>query len=149
MLKYNPKHFTAAEFVPQSVFSRFGDLSLRFLSPDLLELCDNLRAIFGPCSINDWNIGGSRQSCGLRLPDDPNVKNTPLSAHLHGCAADLHFTAYTPDQVREWIRKNAADPRIAMLTEVEADTMGWVHAVAGTNVKPILFVPNPTKSGGN
>ena len=95
-MKLNPR-FTIQEYVPQSVYEKYGDKSVRFISTALIkadyQLLKDLEKHYGreiTCSINTWSFGGDRQYSGLRVEGEPYYR--PLSLHSSGSASDKIFT---------------------------------------------------------
>ena len=89
---YIPKHFSAAELVPEKLHAKYksrGDAwLLRILFDErLLMTIDTIRENFGPMTINDWSWGGANQYRGIRPPDCSI--GAGLSQHRFGRAVDM------------------------------------------------------------
>ena len=131
---YVCRHFRIQELVYRSLFERFRLIPERLwmaFDPRELWTLDALRDRYGPCDINNWHNGGTRELCGLR-PSDCEIGSS-LSQHMFGRASDKHFRLATPDEVRLDILKNQAEEPFKFITRIERDTPGWVHSECGSN----------------
>ena len=122
---YVCRDFDIHELVPKSVFERFGVNAWQFLNPIALQGLDGLRDFFGkPIICNTWHRGGKFQFRGFR-PADCTV-GAPLSQHRLGNAFDLDIRGLSAEDARQAILHNADDPRLALITCIEAD-VNWLH----------------------
>ena len=120
---YQPEHFIAQEFVPESVYNKRGHKSLELINPRLLASYDQLRKKFGPCTINNWHIGGNFTESGLRVPGDEYYSQ--FSQHSYGNAGDGKFSLITPEEIRIYILANPDE--FPYITFLELDTDSWLH----------------------
>lgn len=123
------KNFILQEFVPKSVFNRFGANSMWFIDTRIIEVAQFFRDRYNlPITINDWYKGGKRTLSGFRPPT--SKVGASLSQHKFGRAADLKWlnqNTITIDEIREDIRKNQRLFRDIGLTAVEEGTDTWLH----------------------
>ena len=95
-MKLNDR-FCIQEYVPKSLYEKYGNKSVRWMSNIIIEadlqLVLDLEEHFErkvSCTINDWkwNKKGS-QYRGVRVPNEPYYRVTSL--HAHGMASDKLF----------------------------------------------------------
>ena len=136
------KNFIIQEFVPQSVYEKWGEKSIWFVQPRIILLAQFLREKFGrPVTINDWHNGGSYQERGYRLPDSPT--GGYQSQHKFGNAIDFNIYDLTPDEIRHEILANQSVFMSNGLTTLEdaAYAPTWVHGdCRNTRMDEILIV---------
>jgi hypothetical protein len=118
------KYFKIHELVPEYIFDKYGEKSWRFFNRELIRSIDALKETFprGTVTINNWFWGGKFQWSGLRTPQSPVYSET--SMHSMGKAADLKFSEYTADEVRDYILDN-----IKLFPFIKGLELGtsWVH----------------------
>lgn len=138
-----PKNFSGPEFVPPEIWKRFGDKSIWFLDPRILDLSQFFRDRFeAVMRINTWSAGGNLSLRGFRPP--ATSIGALLSQHKFGRAIDFNIDGYSPDEIRQDIFDNEQMYlRETPLTTIEsgeiADT--WVHAdIRSTGLNEILVV---------
>lgn len=118
-MAYVSKYFKNHELLPKGV----TDISL--IDEDLLVLIDEIRELLGvPCTINNYESGGSRQWCGLRTKDC--TIGAPKSQHRLGKAADLHPKGISAEDARATIKKAVEAGLLPELGGVE-NSVGWLH----------------------
>ena len=128
---YKPKYFTSQEFVPRSIHEKRGDRSFELMDQRILITADRLRVAFGPLICNNWHVGGSRGSSGLRVPDSSYYRRT--SQHTFGRAIDLISPTLSAQEMREYILNHA--DYFPHITFIEHEVT-WLH-VDCRNCQPI------------
>lgn len=135
-------NFTIHEFVPKSVYERFGNKSIWFIDIRIVRICQFLRDyIDRPLKINDWHIGGSFQNSGFRLSDE--TVGSPMSQHKYGRAADIKIEGFSTDEIHEAILNNWGELSAIGLTTLEKaiKTPTWCHLdTRYTGMSSIFFV---------
>jgi len=144
-------NFSLLEFIPQTIYKKWGDKSVQFLDMRIVHFAqavrDNLKM---PIVINNWHLGGKYQESGLRAF---NTKTgASMSQHKFGRAVDLKI-ADGKGGVRsdsgEILRKHVQDnwDRYKQwITTTEADTDTWAHFDCRyTGMDTLLIVPMPKK----
>jgi len=137
-------HFDIRELVPAPIWNRYGDSSIWFLDPRMIEFMQFVRARYNvPVLVNTWHTGGSLENRGFRLPN--TSIGAKYSQHKFGRAADFNVTGMTPDQVRADIMKNQKDFIAAGLTTIEAGEFAptWVHADCRLTRMDTILVVKP------
>ena len=135
-------HFYLQEFVPESIYSRFGQNSLWFIDPKVISIAGWIRDYFEkPLIINTWHMGGNRQYSGFRPP--ATKVGALLSQHRYGRAMDFYITSIPAQEIQLAIKKNFLFLKQLGLTTMEAGTDTWTHLdVRFTNSSDLLLV-NP------
>ena len=112
------------EYIPRQLYEKYkgreGEL-IKLLDKRLVESDQKLRDLFGPVTINNWWLGGSRNWSGVRTSDSPYY--SPTSQHTHGKASDKLFSRHSAKEVQEYIQKNYRELGI---TGLELGVT-WVH----------------------
>jgi hypothetical protein len=62
------ENFDLKELVNPNIYSRIGDRAADFLNVNTPSVLEDLRADFGPITVNDWPFGGNYKDSGLREP---------------------------------------------------------------------------------
>ena len=122
MNTYRPKHFQLEELVPPETIDALGQNAWIVLDPRALVTLDQLRAAYGPCTVNNWHIGGNLRYRGFR-PTECTV-GAHHSQHRYGRAFDCSFQGKTAQVVRESIMSDTT--HFPYLTTLESD-VSWVH----------------------
>lgn len=133
------ENFTIQEFVPKEVYQKWGNNSIWFIDPVIIQVAQALRDEFGPVIIN----GGSYNYSGFR-PADCSV-GAKLSQHRFGRAIDCKFKNITPQKAYTEILVNQKHWMESGITTMEniAKTTSWLHVdCRTTNMNEILIV-NP------
>ena len=135
-------HFYLQEFVPESIYKRFGNRALWFIDPRLVSIAEWIRDyVDTPILINNWHMGGSRQFSGFRPPECK--VGAALSQHRYGRAMDIVIPKVPAPQVQEVIQSNFVFLKTLGLTTMEAHTRTWTHLdVRQTGASHLLLV-NP------
>lgn len=135
------KNFIIQEFVPPSIYERFGESSIWFIDQRIILLAQFFRDMYGPITINNWHTGGIYDSRGFRPPNDPD--GGFLSQHKFGRAVDLGFRNAPAEVVRNYIRKDFIRLNKEFgLTTIEEGTPTWVHLdLRHTGLDHLMEVP--------
>jgi len=137
-------NFDLREFVPPSVWNRFGTASQWFLDPRMLDLAQFYRDYFeAPVRVNDWHYGGDFTERGFRVPDTNT--GARLSQHKFGRAFDCNVEGYTPDEVRREIKQNEKLFMEKGLTTLESGDIAttWVHSDIRSTDRNSIFIVTP------
>lgn len=139
------KNFTIQEFVPKNVYEQFGDKSIWFIDPRMVQLAQYIRDYFArSMTINNWSTGGSFNYRGFR--DDSfyaNNKKGLFSQHRFGRAIDFNIDGMECDEIRNVFLANQNAWMDAGLTTIEHEKFSptWVHIdIRTTSMKEILIV---------
>lgn len=123
MISYKSKHFTIKEFVPYSIFQKYGEQSLLFMDSRIVEAMDLIRDHFNkPVRINDWATGGNFQWRGFR--NSVCREYLPSSQHSFGRAIDFNVEFIPAETIRQTILDNS--DKFFMISAMEKD-VPWVH----------------------
>ena len=138
---YLPKNFIIQEFVPKSVYTKFGDNAYWFLDPNLIYTIDKIRDYYKkPITVNNWHTGGKFQYRGLRTNECPEY--TPFSQHALGNALDFDIEGVAAADVRKWILNNSASEMCKYISCIE-DGVSWVHMDTRPLNQSKILVVNP------
>lgn len=121
-------NFYLEEFIPETVYTQFGEKSIMFLDPRLPLLVQNIRNMAGvPISVNNWKNGGNRIESGYRIPRTST--GAEYSMHKRGAAADLHPEGMTIEELFEKVKYNFEFLNKLGLTTCEdiSSTKSWLH----------------------
>jgi hypothetical protein len=119
------KSFIIQELVPPTIFAARGDRAWELIDVNAARSLQALRDRFGPCTVNNWHIGGRLTLRGLRPFNTP--EGAAYSQHKYGRAFDCSFRDATPREVFDEIRKDPAKfPLITALEDVNF-TPTWLH----------------------
>jgi hypothetical protein len=119
------ENFRLEEFVPPSIFHRYGSKAIWFIDPKMVDIAQSLRYEFDvPGTINNWHSGGQLMNRGYRTPGAE--VGAYLSQHKKGCAIDISFEGISPDEVYDYVRLFW---RALGVTAIEDTTYtpSWVH----------------------
>jgi len=130
------KYFEIYELVPEHIYNKFGDKAWWFIDPKLIKTLDKLKEIFnkGTIVINDYHWNGKRNWSGLRVAGCPYYSET--SQHSFGRATDCIFSAYSAEEVRDFIIFNPN--KFPEVKGIELD-VSWLHIDVRNSDKVILF----------
>jgi hypothetical protein len=122
---YKCKHFDIKELVDKQTYDKFGEQAWMFFDDRILITLDNIREYFNkPVTVNNWSVGGSYDSRGLRRPTDPT--GASFSQHRFGRAIDFSVKDMTADEVRKIILDGQDNSLFQYIKRIEKDT-SWVH----------------------
>jgi hypothetical protein len=128
---YICRHFKIYELVDKKTFDRFGLHAWMFLNPTALQALDGIRDFFTelrgkdtPVIVNNYHSGGPFQYRGLR-PLSCAI-GAEYSQHRLGNAFDCDIKGVSAERARQIILEHKDDPRLAMITCIEAD-VNWLH----------------------
>lgn len=135
-------YFKVQEFVPKSIYEKYGENAIWFVDPRIQKLANFVRTFFGkPVTINNWSWGGEFNERGFREPD--SATGAKLSQHRFGRAIDISIAGMTPKQVSTAVLANERAFMDAGLTCMEdiKDTPTWNHLdIRQTGLDKILIV---------
>lgn len=143
-------HFYIEDFVPKIIFSSWGEKSLWFISPFMVNYVELLWNRFNKqVIINTWKQGGVLENRGFRLPDCPT--GGKLSQHKFKNAVDTNVLGISPEEVYKDIQNNfSIYSKVGLTTvedikfttgDVEGDLKGWNHGDGRwTNQNELLIV---------
>lgn len=146
-------HFFTEDFVPKIIHTQFGDKSIWFITPFMVNYAELLWTRYNKqVIINNWKDGGSMEHRGYREPD--YTIGGKLSQHKFKCAIDSNVLGIAPEEVAQDITANFAGiyskvglttiENIAFTTgDAVGDLKGWNHGdCRWTNSNQLLIV-NP------
>jgi hypothetical protein len=122
-------HFDLREFVPKSVYDIFGDSSIQFIDPRIINLAEFYRSYFGKAvTVNTWSNGGAFKERGFREPN--TTTGAMYSQHKMGRAFDCNVDGITPNEMYIEILKKPQPFIERGLTTLESIsyTTGWLHS---------------------
>ena len=143
-------HFFVQDFVPKIIHTQYGDKSIWFVSPFMVNYAELLWTRYGKqVIVNNWKDGGILENRGFRLPD--SVVGGKLSQHKFKNAIDTNVLGVSPEEVAKDIYDNFSIYAKVGLTTIEDikfttgdvidDMKGWNHGDARwTNQRDILIV---------
>lgn len=159
-MKVSP-HFDVREFVPKDMWDRFGEKSIWFVNPKLVEIAEFYKTFFLKhfqktngnklvnvlVVVNNWHYGGSRQYSGIR-PAYSNI-GAANSQHKYKAAFDCQFIlrfkdgeSITPDyrDIHKIIMDHEEEFLEAGVTTLEHPDYAktWLHT-------DIRWIPDQTK----
>ena len=120
---YQCRHFVIQELVPPQVYKDRGEKAWELLDEKALRTLDALRDEFGPCTVNDWHIGGKRKWSGLRTIGCG--VGTEYSQHRFGRAFDCLFRDAKAQTVREVVLRKRKS-FFPYITGIETN-ITWFH----------------------
>lgn len=157
------ENFDIREFVPRSIWNRFGEKSIWFIRPEVIKIAQAYKDLFTThyqsqhknvasvaIKINDWMYGGGKQFSGFRPPES-NI-GAALSQHRFGNAFDCEIIIVYKDgtrkeadyaEVHRVVKANWAYLSRIGLTTIESlkDAAGWLHSdCRNTGSKELLIV---------
>ena len=135
------KYFKIEELVPLKLIDLIHkDLLWKLVDDDLILAIDKIKKVFpkGSVSINTYKWAGDRTQSCVRTKNSKYYSST--SQHSLGKAVDCIFSAYTTDEVRDYIL-NSPD-EFPTIGGVELGT-SWLHIDVRPrrNGKIITFTP--------
>ena len=133
--------FAWYELVPRDYYQMFKNKPAYFnnlFDDRVLVTLQQLRAQFGPTTVNDWQWGGGNQYRGWR-PFNCSI-GAKNSQHKFGRAIDCSFKNFTADEVRRYILNNPHEfPHIRALE----GKVSWLHFDVRTTGQDAIKVFNP------
>ena len=139
-------NFDIREFVPKQIWERYGEKSVWFIRPQIINIAQFIRERYDkPVRLNSWHYAKDGvpvfNERGFRLPDTET--GSKYSQHKQGNAGDLDVRGMTADEVREDILANKQVFMDLGLTTLESGEYAptWVHFdCRTTNMDEILIV---------
>lgn len=120
--------FILQEFVDPETYKRFGDKSIWFIDPKIIDIAQLIRNLtHKPVTINNWEWGGVYKESGLRsLTTTTGAK---YSQHKYGRAIDIKVEGMSVQEVYNIIMQNIEIFRAVGLTTIEDidKTPTWLH----------------------
>lgn len=119
------KYFKIQELIPIKLKNSLHDEALwNLLDDDILQSIDTIKEKFpkGSITINSYMWSGNRNHSGLRTKDSKYYNRD--SMHSVGKAMDMVFSAYSTDEVRDYILANPTE--FPLIRRIEAD-VSWLH----------------------
>lgn len=126
------EHFDLKELVSPEIYNRSNikNRAFDFINVNVITVLEQLRAEYGPITINTWHNGGSYKNSGLRAPDtDVGAK---YSAHKFGTAFDLKFSDTVPPIVYSQILLEPDKWPFIRRMEDANETKTWLHIEVST-----------------
>lgn len=144
-------NFFLQEFVPESVFKKFGNNATWFLCREHVEsmqwLRDELTLDFGKeirLVVNNWHTGGPHNFRGLRT--ETALHFNPWSQHSYKCnASDFDSPDASDQKIYDWMiaseKKIVANTSIRAIEDIKF-TKTWNHGDSRwiPNAKGLLVV---------
>lgn len=137
-------YFDVREFVPPQIWNKYGERSIWFVDPKLIEIATLYREFFeAPIIINNWYIGGKYMYRGYR-PPRINV-GTEYSQHKMGRAFDCHSPNITPQEMYKSILDNPEPFMKVGLTALEDInfTTTWLHSDCRPSLQDTILIVKP------
>ena len=137
-------HFSLEELVAPEIYKHpaIGDRAVDFINVNAVPTLEDLRADFGPITINDWSLGGKYKNSGLRAPN--STVGAEFSAHRFGTGFDLKFSKHEAEYVYFHILNNQDKYPFIRRMENAERTRTWLHVEISTNPRDgdiIIFNP--------
>lgn len=127
------RHFAPWEVLPgiaqDITWDTLPDSEAEKIDQRILGVADDIRDLVGPCTVNDYHLGGSRHFCGVRTPECPEYSLDSMHSVTESrpCGAvDLHPRDMDAEAARTLIRKAVGAGGLADLGGLETD-VSWVH----------------------
>lgn len=137
------KYFKLHELLPEEIYvymyTRVSEEVLwGLIDPKLIETIDAIKEAFpdGSMTINDYAWKGKRKWSGLRTRGSKYY--SPTSQHTLGKAIDAVFSAYSTDEVRQYIIGNPE--KFPHVKGIELG-VSWLHVDVRDREDVLLFYP--------
>lgn len=127
-LAYQPKFFTIEELVPpeECAYVPHHVLWMCWRS-QVLWTADQLRELYGPATVNNWNRGGNLKYRGWRpQKPPPGQRWAEWTQHAWWNALDMTFRGATAERVRQDIIANKHPNAFQHIRCIEAK-VPWLH----------------------
>lgn len=130
------ENFTVQEFVPKSLYDRFGDKAIWYVSPWQIEIAEIVRKHFGgrPMTINNWSFGGILHNRGTRLPYWGGTRN--VSQHKFKAAIDFSIKGVSSYIIYQEIINNPVIFQSIGAIEHIDHTPTWNHIDCRQRIHP-------------
>jgi uncharacterized protein YcbK (DUF882 family) len=119
------KHFRITELVPLQLKNMLHEDALwSLIDDDLIQAIDGIKEMFnkGSITINSYMWSGDRNQSGIRTKDSKYYSKN--SQHSIGKAVDMVFSAYTTDEVRDYILSHQDE--FPLIGGIELG-VAWLH----------------------
>jgi len=137
-------YFDVREFVPPQIWNKYGEKSIWFIDPKIIQIATLYREFFNvPIVINNWYIGGKFMYRGYR-PPRVNI-GSEFSQHKMGRAFDCHSPLITPQEMYKIILDNPTKFQEVGLTTLEniIFTNTWLHSDCRPTNQDTILIVNP------
>lgn len=124
-MRFYPRSFDIRELVSPAIYEARGERAWELLDCDALVMLQQLRDTFGPCTVNNWHLGGAFKESGLR--EAGTSTGAAYSQHKFGRAFDCKFRDCSPQMVAEYIVKHPGAFPLLTTIEDTAFTPTWFH----------------------
>lgn len=131
-------YFYIQEFVPEEIYTRFGEKSIWFVDKRIILLADFIRNRFKkPMTVNNWHNGGTFNYRGFR-PRSYEIGGE-LSQHRFGRGIDFNIESITSEEIYNDIKSNNDIYLKAGATTIEdiSFTPTWNHIDNRQNMSDI------------
>lgn len=138
-------NFSLSEFVSKEIYAKWGDASLWFIDPRIIQVAQFIRSRHGkPVTINGTLNGHTYNFSGFDPPGGYR-KASSLSQHRFGRAVDLKFSGMTVQEAYKDIMENQDIYLKIGLTTVEniAHTASWLHCDIRETKMDTIKIVNP------
>jgi hypothetical protein len=139
------KYFRIEEFVPPTIYKAWGDGSIKFIDPKVIQIADAYREFFNlPVTVNNWVFnpkGSIYKERGYRTPSSKT--GASLSQHKFGRAFDCSIKGLTTRELFNAVVANYEFFKQFGLTTIEdiKYTPSWLHSdCRWTNQDELLIV---------
>jgi hypothetical protein len=119
---YQPKHYTAVDFIPRAIYEKMGQDALMLMHDEVLITMDDIWDHFYPkaITVNNYASGGQWEFRGFR----PAYCIVGVAPHRMGYACDFDVEGMTADDARHEIIANR--DKFKYITRMEMG-VNWVH----------------------
>lgn len=140
-MNYRPKFFKLTELVDPDTYAERGERAWEILQPAILVVLDDLRAAFGPVTVNNWADGGPYKESGLR--SFVTATGAKYSMHRFGGAMDCKMKGITPaEAVAHILKHRQRFPTITTMENPDA-TPTWLHVDCRNTNRSDIWIVNP------
>ena len=150
-------NFNVTELVPPEVYNKWGDNSIWFINPKLIDCLELLKKITTDfyqedvkIIINNWDNGGNFKYSGFRPPNiDVEIGGATFSQHKLGNAADVKCyiknRQIPVNQILDLVLSNKTKFMNLGLTTIEdiKFTKTWLHMDCRWTGKDDLLIVKP------
>ena len=136
-------NFFLQEFVPKSIYKKYGNFCIKFLDDRVIHLTQSIRDHFNkPLFVNTWHlkVSGGNHFRGLR---QFNCKvGSALSQHKYCRAVDFHIENLSPIEIQEELIKNTIKFKELGLNRMEnvEKTPTWNHCDIAWTFSPNIYI---------
>lgn len=135
------KNYILQELVTPGLYAARGERAWELLDPRALATLQQLRDKFGPCTVNNWHVGGSYKESGLR--EFGSTTGAAYSQHKFGRAFDCKFRNATPREVSTYVLAHGWEFPYLTVIENVAYTPTWFHFDTRLHAREGIWIVNP------